>query len=55
MENGKRRERHLKLLSVEIPLELHREIKYYALRRNISLRRWIIRALLQQIKDLEYK
>lgn len=39
-----------KRLVLEIDEELHKEIKRRALERNITLRRWVLRAIKQQIK-----
>ena len=40
----------LKRLNIEIDEELHKEIKLRALERNITLRKYILRAIKQQIK-----
>lgn len=40
----------LKRLNLEINEELLKEIKIRALERNITLRKWVLRAILQQIK-----
>lgn len=39
-----------KRLVLDIDEELHKEIKRRALERNITLRRWVLRAIKQQIK-----
>jgi hypothetical protein len=39
-----------KRLVVEIPLELHQDIKIRAIFRNITLRKWVLIAMLEQIK-----
>lgn len=40
-----------KRLSIDIPLELHKEIKKRALFVNITLRKWVIRAIIEKMKQ----
>lgn len=40
-----------KRLVVEIPLELHQDIKVRAVFRNITLRKWVLLAIIEQIKQ----
>jgi predicted HicB family RNase H-like nuclease len=39
-----------KRLNIQIDEELHKEIKRRALERNITLRKWVLRAIKQAIK-----
>lgn len=38
-------------LAIDIPEELHKDIKYSAKVRNITMTRWIIRACYARIRD----
>jgi hypothetical protein len=38
------------LLVIEIPIEIHTEIKKRAIFRNITMRKWVLIALIEQIK-----
>lgn len=40
-----------KRLLIDIPINLHTEIKSRAALRNISIRTWVVRALIQAIKQ----
>lgn len=40
----------LKRLVIEISEEMHQEIKFQALKRNISMRTWVTRVLYDAIK-----
>ena len=42
-----------KRLSIDIPEELHKQIKIKAIKRNITLRVYILRAIKQAIKHEE--
>lgn len=45
-----------KKLSAEVDLEFFQEVKQRALKRNISLRLWILRAIMEQIrKEKQYE
>lgn len=39
-----------KRLVVELPLELHQEMHKRAIHRNMTIRKYVIKALLEQIK-----
>jgi len=43
----------LKRLNIEIEEELLKNVKIRAIEKNITLRRWILRAIIQQIKQEE--
>lgn len=38
-------------LAVDVPVEVHSHIKYCARNRNITMTRWILRALYARLKD----
>ena len=40
----------IKRLSIEIPSKLHKEMKVRALFRNITLRKWVMLAIMERIK-----
>lgn len=42
-----------KRLVIDINEEMHTKIKIHAAKRNISIRKWAIRAILKAIKDEE--
>ena len=51
MKSEKRKEYNLKQLIIEVPTELHNEIKSHVAIRNISMKRWIMRTLIQALKN----
>ena len=50
MNDKKRKEYKLKQFIIEIPLEIHTQIKMAAAQRNISMRTWALRQLLNALK-----
>lgn len=45
-----------KRLVADIPLELHNEVKKQAMFINITLRKWIVRAIIEKIqRDKKYQ
>lgn len=51
MKNEKRKEYNVKQLLIEVPSELHAQIKMAAARRNIPMRTFIIRHLVRALKN----
>jgi len=49
MKVEKRKEYNLKQLNIEIPKELLTRIKFNAVKRNIPLRTWILRVLINSL------
>lgn len=50
MEPEEKKRKSPKRLIIDIPEELHQQIKIRAIKRNISMRTWSIRALIIAIK-----
>jgi len=49
-------QKHIKRLIAEIPLEIHNEIKKKAIFHNISLRKWVLQAIMEKItKEEQYQ
>lgn len=46
----KENESNFKRLVLEVPKELHKNIKTRALVRNITMRKWVVMAIVEQIK-----
>lgn len=40
----------IKQLMIHIPVDLHAEIKSRAALRNITIKKWVLRAIMEQIK-----
>ena len=51
MENNNDAKLQLKRLVLDVPLELHTEVKKRAATRNISIKIWISRAIINAIKE----
>jgi hypothetical protein len=44
-----------KRLSVDVPIKIHQQIKALSIRRNITITRWVLRAIYDKIvKEKKY-
>jgi len=51
MKHERRKKLNLKQLIIEVPIDVHMQIKLNATKRNIPMRTWVLRKLIKGLRE----